>query len=808
MRKILKALFGFSLVCFIGATVGLTTTKAVAEDYKFDNVIHTKVTDVNNENLDNGNCFVMVLSQTDFMTATEWSNLNYKWLNAEEITSFEARATIDLANNNVCNAELDQHTSEFNFEEKIFIDGVSLATFAQTHPYKLIANKRTRVHTLSLDFAPGVVSSMTTVEIKEGCTFPTLKYGYIGVEESSSLFVDESMTFKKMNGKWTDFVSYEEGKEYYGNEKNFQLNFSTMYKGHTSVAIDSYTEFFMKNAVQGELLDGKAVVTRANTEKGNLMVLNFVNPIDASQFSKLNLRVYINHQVDVVTYNANSITSASLGTALESFTVGGGMFTYLNMNSALYADADNYVRTIVFQFVDDCKIQYDGNGNEIYDSHGNLVRDTFFFVSFNLEDAKNAQLVYSDSFMLLDKEDAYEITFRFNKIGAINNECTLDTSKVLLNGCPLSDVLSECQEATAQWYSANGIYQINVYLPKSYTGVAQIRNAQYGYANNSMCVVEGLEFPNGDILDKSHTCHLYAGEKIADYNMVDTYAATKIEAVDYSFVSDSKNLHFTLYFDKNVTSSPYYHACETESWRGIELPKNNVDYDIGVTEIFLNGGYKTSLLDNIIINGLTIGEWHAHDSRMFTNVQVHYGNTALNCVDIFFEKLSPNTYNQLYDLVMSGNGITIEVKEGLKFMVNTEMKETQTFALINGSFVEDKEETGLRVYFNGKAVNDKDTVTVKTAVSDKCIVVEGINSYQVSSEKNGDKTAYTVSYGDGQLFTFTVIEDIVQVVASEPQDSGCGAQIGINAAWSVSLAMAAVVIIIWRGKKHEEDCNQ
>ena len=86
------------------------------------------------------------------------------------------------------------------------------------------------------------------------------------------------MKFARTEGKWVKyFEDYKEGIEYQGNEDNFNLTLDKQFKGHTAVPLNAYTDFFTKNAVQGELLNGKVLVSAANTEKDNLMVLNLLD---------------------------------------------------------------------------------------------------------------------------------------------------------------------------------------------------------------------------------------------------------------------------------------------------------------------------------------------------------------------------------------------------------------------------------------------------------------------------------------------------------------------------------------------------
>lgn len=801
MKAIIKWLFGLTAACCIGGCLGLNTAAAVAETDK-GNKISATVAEINNERLDNGIAFVMVLSASDYMTADGWSNTNYKWLNAEEVSN---RSSINTSANNVANAQLDKNLDEYNFEEYITVDGVTLGEFSQTNAYKLIANKRTRPNTFSIDFAPSVLDGVRIVEIKAGCQIPTLSYSYFGTGEFSYIEIEEDVAYEKRDGKWVNyFEGYKEGVEYQANEDNFNLTLDKQFKGHTAVPLNAYTDFFTKNAVQGELLNGKVLVSAANTEKDNLMVLSFVHPIDPQEFNLLHLRVYINHQVGLLTYNADSITQESMGPALESFTVGGGQYVYLTLNSALYTGADGKVSKIVFAFAQDCEIQRNGNGEPIYDPAGWVIRDTFHFVSFHVEKATEGELVTEDSFMVVDDGDAYALTFRFNKIGA-SKEAELDLSKVALNGVLLSDVLAECNEATAAWYSANGIYQINVTLPKTYLGEAQIKNAEYNFAGNNMSVLEGLCFPNEDVLEKTYTCHLYMGENLMDSELVQSYQAIEVERVEFSFIEDSENLNFSIYFSGSITTSLYNHACEKESWRSDEDTRKIIGYDEGSSEIFLAGGYKASLLDKVVINGRSIGEWHAQDAAALTNVQVHYGvGLELNRMDIRFEAASKHTYDQLYDLAANGNGVTVEVLSGLKFMTNNATEKAQTFTMVDGEFKLQEEEKEVHVYYDGLEVTNGQEITVKTAVSDASIFVEGAKDYEVARKDVDGKKVYTISYGDGKTFTFTVTEDVVK---AEPAKGGCFSQMRIGAAIGMLTLMAMAAVVLKRRENHEEKRN-
>ena len=798
MKASIKLFAVAVLSCVLGGLFGLTTAKASAEETVFDKTIETTIVGINNEKLDNGTCFVMILSNTDYMT-TEWTYTDYKWANAEELSNVEDRVTIDPTKNNVANAALDQNLSAYNFEEYILIDGETLASYSQTHDYKLVANKRTRVHTLSIDFAPGVLETISSIEFKEGCQFPTLSYGFFGTGEASCLYLKEGVTYARANGQWTNFTGYEEGEEYSANDKLFDLSPEKTYKTHTTTPLDSFTNFFDGRDVAGEVYYGDVLASSSDTQKGYVMVLRFLTPIDSTKFDTLSMRVYTNGERTLYVYNANGVTEESLGDSLQKFTVrGGGRYSYIDLTTALYAGEDKMVSEIVFEFGEDGNPQYDVFGDEMVDpATGIVIRDQFFFISFHL--AKN-DIVTEESFSITETADAYEILFRFNKTGEFSEDFALDSTKVLLNGYSLSEILHTCEGATAEWRSVQSIYQINVHIPKSYTGAAQIKNSEQRYTGNNMSVMKGLAFPNGELLEKTYTCHLYATEKLVDNELATNFKQTKVTEVRASLVEDSNNLKFTIYFDRDVTSKPYYHVCEMETWRATELYRSGAElYDKGISDAFIVGGYKTSLLDKVVINGKTVAEWHAHDNSQPTNIQVHYGNSGLNTVDVIFAQACTYTYDSIYEIFATGAGITIEVKEGLKFMVNTKMSATQTFVYENGKFVEEKAAEPIRVYFNGAAVTQGEKITVDMVVSKSSIAVEGVTDYEISYTVNGSDTTYTITYGE-ETFTFVVTENVV--AEEEDAKKGCEASAGLGVVWATLLAVAGATMR--RRRKDEE----
>lgn len=807
--RILKTLLACTLVA---CTAFAFLTVNVKAEESFDMVYEAEITKINNENgVSTPNSFVMYLSETDYMTADDWSEeeQNYKWYNAEDgLAEYE---NVDLLENNLCNFPLNKNLDELNFEQKIFINGVTLAQFKVENPYYFIGNMRQRIDTLAICFTKPVLVDGTIIEILEGCQFPTLSRACKDGALTSCIEVGETVKYERKDGVWvTYFEGYREGVEYDGDEASFKLSYETRYKNHNAVPLTTYSDAFIiyGDKLAGGVYKGLALASGSNTLKGYITVLRFVNPIDINEYEAINLRLYTNHARTINSYNDNNVTESTLGSALESFALDGAVHTTISLTSSLYADADGKVRTIVFKFNEDGEPFVNSDGEEVYDENDNLVRDQLFFVSFNLVKEKSSDLLTKDSLIIIENDDSFDVSFRFNKNCESWGE-SLNLSKVVLNGLPLSKVLSECKTAVAKWEKVGAMCQVVVTIPKSYTGKAQIKNAGKGYWGNSMGVLKGLKYPDGSEIDRNYTCHIYAAERILDSSFDADLEKTTVLGISYRYDAGSNNLRFSIRFDKKITSANYYHACEIERWRETDLfNSSSLYYDKGMSNVFVKSGFKSSLLDCVIINGKSIGDWHAYEATNYTNVQTHYGASGLEYMDVVFESHSALTYNPIAELVNNGSGITIEIKDGLRFMTNCQVKKTQTFILNDGRFSEVVSNREIHVYYDGSEVQNGSTVTVKTAVCPTSIFVTNATNYQVSHVTTDKTTVFTITYGDGQVFTFTVIEDSVAKPTTKPttntetEKKGCKSAVELPIV-GITMILLASAIVLKERRSHE-----
>ena len=809
MKTIKRLLAIMAIICCFTAFSFVT---ASADQPVFETVIESEIDKINNEKaVAEKTRFVMHLTATDYMTSAEHTNSN--WYNADD-GNIDVSG-VNLEEYDLCNFILDKNLSDYNYESKVLIDDVPLSQYKLENPYVLSGNHRQRIDTLSINFTNNILDTVHTIEILEGCQFPTLSRSFSGDSVLSCIEITEGAKYENKDGVWIYyFAGYEEGTQYVADEKMFKTSQILEYKGHEVAPTTGFTDFFDGREVGGEYHAGKALASRGNTAKDTIVVVKLVNPIDSKKFNTILLKVQSNHMRTVITYNDQN---EDLGEALQSFTLNGWAYTTIELISSLYADENGLVDTIIFKFKEDGSLykEHDNDTEIHYDENGKVQRDQFFVMSVGVKNSTESNIVLSDSFLIVETDTTNEITFRFNKMGEDKGDVALDLTKVTLNGVTLKKILSECKTATAEWQVIGSIFQIKLSLPKSYTGSAQIKYADQNYNTNNMSVLKGLVFPNGDVLDKTYVCHLYWAEKIVDSDMVDEYEDISVESVAYKYAS-SGNIQITVTFDKKITTKSYVHVCELERWRANDLAASDASYyDAQSSRAFVNGGYKSSLLDNVVVNGWSIAEWHAYPGVSLTNVQVHYGYSGNYTMDIHFEKFSPATYNIIDEMLKSGQGLTIEIKQGLKFTTDTKVAQTQTFKLKDGSFVENIKNKATHVYYDGTEVTNGANITVNADVSENSLLVDGPTGYTISTVTNGNVTEFTVTY-DGNQFKFTVTKDFVpteimvqmgsSVPPAEDEEQGGNALVIVLSIVGgvVVLAGAVVLVVILRKKKEKK----
>jgi hypothetical protein len=487
------------------------------------------------------------------------------------------------------------------------------------------------------------------------------------------------------------------------------------------------------------------------------------------------------------TYNADGVTADSLGEKLEEVTAGRG-WSNISLMLPLYADDDGMVETLVFRFTND----------------GDMVNEERNYVGvgeFSLDSATDEGLVYEKSLMISETETDYCLSFRFNKKGEFSSNA-VDFSKFCINGISLEELNAEGDYAQAEWVSLNGIYQINITLSKAYQGEGQIKNADVNYACNKISVLEGFSFPNGELLGRTCHYHLYSlftdsltfeNEIVIDYEPKQTFQEVKVSDItmDYDEASNN-NLRFVITFDQRITTRSILHVCEPEVWRENALGKEL--YNAAYTELFNRFGYKSSLFDSIVLNGKTIGEFHARNAHQ-TCVMVHYGQLGHNSLGMWIDA-NADEYQEFASLFESGNGVTVELKSGFMFPTGVKTMTDYKFVLRDGVFVLEQEEKEYSVYFDGQLVHDGDILKTDYKALESSVWVDGTDFEVKKSESNGVVT-FTVKYNDEQM-SFSVEQTVAQ--APDPVSvEGCSSSLsGVSASLATVLSLTAVMFAFRR----------
>ena len=590
------------------------------------------------------------------------------------------------------------------------------------------------------------------------------------------------------------FNGYEEGVVYDAEEKFFYTRLSGYdYKGHKEATTVGFTKTFEENGWVEET--GYTLYTEI-AEKGDLVVLEFVHPINAAEFGAIELNMFSNVPRSFVTHNAYEITEESLGETLQSFSLPGRSsptFTKITLLSELYADENGIVDTVVFQVTDD-------GSAEVVEDNG------VYFGSFACSPLKLKGLVYDDSFFIVEQEDCYDLTFRFNAKGEFTGKESLDFTKVRINGESLEEINRGGNYATARWAAVQGIYQINVTLSKAYPGVGAIKNADINFVGNNMQVEKGLLMPNGEILDRNYTCHIYHNERMVSYEMIDHYEETRVAQVsvrldpDPNHPENDPNIHFIIVFDKPITSQVYYHASQTEAWRQVSLTTMANMYNENISAAYIAGGFKAALFDNVYVNGKNIGEWQALDS-IPTATLVHVGQLSEYTLDFSID-CRADMFKPLFDAINEGNGtITLEIKAGMKF--TTGIKTTEDFSCtISGLTVRTEGDAfEPKVFYDGKRVDDGDLILSATKAAEQNIYVDGGESYTVKTSVNGNVVSFVITFANGEIFSFGVKEDIVNDIPEVEEEEGCSSSLSIGGV--AALAIAVLAALGLRRKSHE-----
>jgi hypothetical protein len=224
-------------------------------------------------------------------------------------------------------------------------------------------------------------------------------------------------------------------------------------------------------------------------------------------------------------------------------------------------------------------------------------------------------------------------------------------------------------------------------------------------------------------------------------------------------------------------------------------------YDKDVSKAFVAGGFKASFYDNVLINGVSVGEWHAIDD-LPTCVHVHYGQTSLYTLDMSIDSYS-EMYAPIYEAFEKGEDITIEIKSGMKFTTGTQTMQDYKFVINGYTATMEKDAEPIIVTYDGKVVDlaDGEVIVSSTKAMESNIFVQGTEKYFVTKRTEGDVVYFTLDFG-GEVFTFGVRENIVNEMPAE-EEQGCSSSLLAGNAALMLTAIAAFTCVAIRRKQYE-----
>lgn len=592
---------------------------------------------------------------------------------------------------------------------------------------------------------------------------------------------------------------YQLGITYDVDENYVKLQNAGSYKGLTVAPFGERTTFWSKEAkVDSDEGYGLVAHRADNTElqKGDVMILEFVTDIAVNKYEVLNLTLATATEKGAIfeVYSVNEIQNGKLGEAKQRITADFWSFRTNNIALESLADENGYVGAIALKLISD-------------------EAPTFTVGSFSLGTLdslieKGAPQILDNRITAFETEDAYEFTIEFNSTGAFSgnyNEKTVG-ELVSLNGVKLVDINKESTSVKLSM-ALMGRYCMTIAVDKDYKGEGSVINTDKHLVGNCVQIEKGFTLPNGEKLADTYAMHVYLVDSITDVvDDTQEYAAIGINSLN-SYVDENGNLIINVHFNNEIAGNPLYYLCNPDSFNRKEVAKLNgeaVLYDANIAKAFIYGGYKSSLLDNMKINGNTIGEWLAMDELAGSlgynsAIMVHYGQMGNKVATIMISATSEisKELNKSYE----AGTLEVTLNEGLRFPSGRGVEDSVTYRY-SDSVWNKVSSAEFAVYYDGQKVEDGDSLTVNKVVSVNNITILGDGDYQIEENITENKVEYTIFNGEERMLQFTVEGTMVIPVSDSSNQSLI---IGVIVAVVVLLGAGSTVFLLRRRKKHAEE---
>lgn len=432
--------------------------------------------------------------------------------------------------------------------------------------------------------------------------------------------------------------------------------------------------------------------------------------------------------------------------------------------------------------------------------------DTSFVMFGECNDRKPA--VLDDSITLTyTEEGCYSFDIRFNRTGAKPADEYVEddlAELVEINGVTLAEINEEEKYARAKWQYIGGRYYLNITLSEDYDGDAEIVNENAYYAGNNVRLSKEILLPSGEKLGDCFVLHVYRTNcitEIVDEDLQEEKTFVKNISAGYD-VNGDFNIWIT--FSEEISAGMRLFLASPDSFGREQLkPMNNtsiVYYDDALSENFISGGYKSALLNNVLVNGVSLGEWLAYDQTpgYLTAVMVHYGQVTQKTMSIVCDMADDHTwatdiFNSATEAYKKDN-LRVTVKSGMRFPTGKCTTEDAEYLCVGGVWREKASE--FRVYYAGQAVEDAQRLETQTKADKNNIFVQGNAVYTIEETRNGNEVLFTVLADGKYACSFTVTADI----KNAPDGNGCTSALG-----STTATLLLVVAAIWFGKRRKND---
>lgn len=592
---------------------------------------------------------------------------------------------------------------------------------------------------------------------------------------------------------------YKKGVTYDVDENYIKLQSAGTYKGLTIAPFGERTTFWSTEAKVDSDKGYGVVAHRADNsdlKKNDLMILEFVTDIDVNKFEVLNLTLATAAEKGAIleVYNVSEIRDGKLGTPKQRVTADFWTFRTNNISLKALADENGYVGAIGLRLLSDSA-------------------QTFTVGSFSLGSLsdlveKDAPQILDNKITVFETADAYEFTIEFNSTGSMSgtyNEKNMG-DLVSFNGVKLSEINKDKTNITLS-VDLMGRYCMTLRADKDYKGKGKVINTDRHFVGNYVQIEKGFQLPNGEKLEETYALHVYLTDSVTNVVTDDALSPIGINHLT-SGLDENKNLTINVYFNNQITGNPMYFLCNPDSFNKKEVAKLNGEtilYDENMAEAFIYGGYKSSLLDHVKINGNTLAEWMAMDELKGspgynTAVMVHYGQMGDKVASII---VTANTeVGKIINKSYEKGELRVLLEEGLKFTSGRAVLEDAAYAY-DGTTWAKVSADDFAVYYDGQKVEDGDTLVVEKLVSADNITVMGDGDYKIEESVNGDTASYTIWDGEEKKLSFTV-KGSQTVPAESKKIPYLPLAVG-GVVILIFIGIAGALILKGRRKKHAEE---